>query len=98
MNRLITILIISTLFSQSVWAFHDLELNNIQEQTYTQTSTHSDNENENHDHCSHASAHLIGLISNITIFLHAGTKNNIIILTNTPLSINYQPPVPPPTL
>ena len=97
MNRLLTFLIISMLFSQSAWAFHDLELNITQEQAYTQTSNHSDNASESYDHCSHASSHLVGLISNNTIVLHASTNNNIITLTNTPLSINYQPPVPPPT-
>lgn len=97
MNRLLTILIISILFSQSAWAFHDLELNNTQEQTYIQTSDHSDNASESYDHCDHACAHLVGLISNNTIVFHASTRINLITLTNIPLSINYQPPVPPPT-
>lgn len=97
MNRLFTFLIISILFSQSAWAFHDLEFNNVQEQAYTQISDLSDEANESHDHCGHASAHLVGLISNNTIDTYTGPSKNLTTLTDITSSISYQPPVPPPT-
>jgi len=97
MNRLFTFLIISILFSQSAWAFHDIELNHVQEQTYTQISDLSNEASENYDHCGHASAHLVGLISNITIDTFTGSDKNLTTLTDITSSISYQPPVPPPT-
>jgi len=96
MNRLLTFLIISILFSQSAWAFHDLEFNDIQKQAYTQISDHSNEANESHDHCGHACAHFVGLFSNNTIDIYIGSDKNLTILKNITSSISYTPPVPPP--
>ena len=97
MNRLFTLLIISILFSHSAWAFHDIEVNQLQDQAYSQTSDQNDNIGD-YDHCGHASAHLIGLFSNSTIDTYVAPSRNVISVKNTTLSISYQPPVPPPTI
>ena len=96
MNRLFTFLTISILFSQSAWAFHDLEFNNIQEHAYTQISNHDNEASESHDHCGHASAHLVGLVSDYSIDTYTGPGKTFTTLTNITSSISYQPPVPPP--
>jgi len=97
MSRLLTVLTFSILFSQSVWAFHDIEFNNAHEQVYTQALEHNDEASDTYDHCGHASAHLVGLISNNTIDTYTGPSKNLITVTNITSSISYQPPVPPPT-
>ena len=97
MNRLFIFLMISMLVSQSAWVFHNIELNNVQEQAYTQISDHNNEASDSHDHCGHASAHLVGLISNNTIDMYSGPDKNLTTLTNITSSISYQPPVPPPT-
>ena len=90
-------MIISLLFSQSAWAFHNIELNLQQEQAYSQMSEQNE-ANGDYDHCGHASAHLVGLLSNETIATHIAPKNNVISVKNITSSISYQPPVPPPTV
>ena len=97
MRRLLTFLIISILFSQSAWAFHDVEFNPLQDHTYTQMSDQND-ANSDYDHCGHASSHLVGLISHITMDIYTAPGENLTILTNITSSISYQPPVPPPTV
>ncbi len=96
MNRLYTFLIISLLLSQSIWAFHDIEFNHPQDQAYSQISDKND-VNGNYDHCGHASAHLVGLLSNSTFEIFIAPKSNLFAEQNTTSSITYQPPVPPPT-
>ena len=97
MKRLYTFLIISILFSQSAWAFHDIEINQLQEQAYSQSSDQND-VNGDYDHCGHTSAHLVGLLSNNAIDTYVAPNRNVISVKNTTLSISYQPPVPPPTV
>ncbi len=98
MKRLSSLLIISILFSQSAWAFHDIELNNLQEQAYTQAqaSDQNDEASANYDHCGHASAHLVGLLSKSNFDVYSGSVNNLVSVKNITTSISYQPPVPPP--
>jgi hypothetical protein len=97
MKRLYTFLMISILFSHSAWAFHDIEINQLQEQAYSQSSDQNDNVGD-YDHCGHTSAHLVGLLSNNTIDTYVAPNRKIISIKNTVLSISYQPPVPPPTV
>jgi len=97
MNRLFTFLIVSILFTQSAWAFHDIEIPaSPQEQSYTQISTQNDAVGD-YDHCGHASAHLVGLLANSVIDTYIALSKNVISVKNITSSISYQPPVPPPT-
>lgn len=96
MNRLFTFLIISILFTQSAWAFHDIELSNLHEQVYTQAGDQTETQAD-YDHCGHASAHLVGLIADNSFDIYIAPKNNITSVKDITLSISYQPPVPPPT-
>jgi hypothetical protein len=100
MNRLLTFLIISLLFSQSAFAFYDIEFCQQQEQSYTQ-NIHQNEDGSisgDYDHCGHACSHIVGLISNNTIDTCVALKSNVISIKNTTSSISYQPPVPPPTV
>ena len=99
MKRLFTFLIISILFSQSAWAFHDTEFNNLHKQmvTQAQTADQNDEANVSYDHCGHASAHLVGLLSKNNFDANTGSKCNLISVKNITTSMSYQPPVPPPT-
>lgn len=99
MNRFFTFLTISILFSQSAWAFHDIEMTPLQEQAYSQAyDTQVSDETGDYDHCGHASAHLVGLLSNSTIDIYNAPNRNVISVKNITTSISYQPPVPPPTV
>ena len=98
MNRLFTLLIISVLFSQSAWAFHDIEFNNTQEHAYTQAAAQNDDTDGSYDHCGHASAHLVGLLTDNAIDTYAAINSNAISVKNITSSVSCQPPVPPPTL
>jgi len=97
MKRFFTFLIISILFSQTAWALHDIEFSQPQDQAYTQLSDQN-NISDDHDHCGHASAHLVGLLSNTTVNTYVTPESNIISEINNTSSISYQPPVPPPTV
>ena len=97
MNRLFTLLIISILFSHSAWAFHDIEFSPLQQQSYNQMADQNE-ANGDYDHCGHASAHLVGLISNYTVNSYVAPESNAIYVQNKFSSISYQPPVPPPTV
>ncbi len=99
MNRLFSFLIISILFTQSAWAFHDIEIPapyTPQEQSYTQISNQNDTVGD-YDHCGHASAHLVGLLTNSIIDTYVAPNKNVTSVKNITSSISYQPPVPPPT-
>ncbi len=96
MKHLYTYLILSILFTQSAWAFHDIEVNQLEEQVYSQSSDQNDVIGD-YDHCGHTSAHIVGLLSNNTFDTFVAPNSNVISVKNTVLSISYQPPVPPPT-
>lgn len=103
MKRLFTFLIISILFSQTAWAFHDIEINQQQDRAYIQLSDQNDQNDQNdisddYDHCGHASAHLVGLLFTNVIDIYVTPESNVISEINNTSSINYQPPVPPPTV
>ena len=96
MNRLFTFLIISLLFSQSAWAFNDIEVNLMQDQAYSQTSDQNDVIGD-YDHCGHSSAHLVGLLSNSSLNIFIAAKNDLFTVQSLATAVTYQPPVPPPT-
>jgi len=96
MNRLFTFLIISLLFSQSAWAFNDIEISQSQEQAYSQTIDQNDVGGD-YDHCGHSSAHLVGLLSYSSLNIFIAAKNDLFTVQNSATSVTYQPPVPPPT-
>ena len=97
MNRLFALLIISLLFSQSAWAFNDIEFSLEHDQSYTQTSDQN-NVTGDYDHCGHASAHLVGLLSSNILNIVIIAKSNLFVRQDSAISITYQPPVPPPTV
>lgn len=97
MNRLYTFLIISLLFTQSAWAFHNIDTATAsQDASYSQINA-QDEVIGDYDHCGHAGAHLVGLLASDTINTYIAAKNNNVFISRIMTTITYQPPVPPPT-
>ena len=75
----------------------DVEPDLLEKQVYSQTTEHSDIYGDA-DHCGHASSHLVAIISKDTLNLSTQSKTYSVHMQKSVSSIQYQPPVPPPTV
>jgi hypothetical protein len=102
MSRLLNILvIISLLVTQSAWAIEGsaLDADSNKDSTGQNWSSPADQHDDLSDNCNHfchASGHLVGLFSSITVVLLATSDRHEPAYDNLVNSLTYQPPVPPP--
>ncbi|VAW98524.1 hypothetical protein MNBD_GAMMA23-1529 [hydrothermal vent metagenome] len=93
------ILVFSILTAQSAWAINTSNISDSETQhVYTQIDDQHDTAADSCSHFCHASAHLVGICSNVSIDMMIAHDRYTAKLINFTLSINYQPPTPPPTV
>lgn len=92
------VLVLTILTAQSAWAMNGAALYESEsEQVYMQVDDQHDSAAETCSHFCHASAHLVGIFSNISFDILIASSRHTSKLINFAPSINYQPPTPPPT-
>ncbi len=90
------ILVLTILTAQSAWAINGAALyESDSEQVYMQIDEQHDDAVESCSHFCHASAHLVGVFSNVSFDILTASVHHTSKLINIASSINYQPPTPP---